>query len=489
MKRMARYRQIIGTDHADRGGVDQIRKERELTMQKRLMHIAPHGTVTVPPSKSEGQRALLAAALAGLYGEAPAGQPRRLCLTVDSSGRLCLDIRVMADCLRALGCRIREDEAGFLVSPLKLDELPQEAVLPCGESGATLRFLLPVAAALCAQPGLPHDLSLTLMGEGRLPLRPISPLEDVLAAHGARIRHPAGDSLPLTVEGGLCPGDYEVSGEVSSQLVSGLLFALPLLRADSTLTVTGRAVSRPYVRMTCHTLAQVTDAMAEPAPGHYLLRAARKVAPEQKKNALTVGGDWSAGGFLLALGVLSRDPAGVTVCGLRSDSLQGDAAILPLLEQMGGDIRVTEANGRLTLAAHPARLRGIRADLRDTPDIAPVLAVCAAAAEGSSVLTGVRRLRDKESDRLAELCELLGRYSVRTTVSADGDTLTVQGRGGAPVPVDPVVRVESQDHRSIMAAALCAAAWGGVVEVAHAEAVDKSYPGFWRDLERLTAGS
>lgn len=458
-------------------------------MQGYLANMAPHGTMTVPPSKSEAQRALLVAALAGLYTEKEDTEPRLVHIPTDASGTLCEDIRIMAQALSDLGCRIQRVSEGFEVSPLTAAALPQKAVLDCGESGATLRFLLPVAAALCERPGAPRDMSVTFVGRGRLPQRPLAPLDSVLAAHGARLWRPTDRNtqiLPLTVAGGLCPGHYEVSGEVSSQMISGLLMALPLLGENSTLTVTGQVVSRPYLQMTLQTLTRVTDAVTEVEPYRaYSLRGAGQGRPELPLTALTVGGDWSAGGFLLALGLLSRHEDSVTVCGLRSDSLQGDAAILPLLQQMGGHIRVADSGGRLTLTARRSRLHGIQADLRDIPDLAPILAVCAASAVGDSVLTGVKRLRDKESDRLAELCCLLDRYGVSALVSSDGDILTVQGRGEPLVPTDSVIHIPSRDHRMIMAAALCATAFGGAVEIACAEAVAKSYPGFWAELQRM----
>lgn len=462
-------------------------------MQRYLTATAPHGTVSVPPSKSEAQRALLVAALRGFYAGIEESSPCLVRISPDISGTLCRDILTMLDCLRALGCRIRQENATDLwVYPLTTATLPQRVVLNCDESGATLRFLVPVAAALCGLPEAPHDMSVTFTGRGRLPQRPLTPLTDVLAAHDVRLRHPTeaseavGQSLPLTVAGGLLPGTFEVSGAVSSQLISGLLFALPLLQGDSTLTVTGQAVSRPYVGMTLEALSRVTNAVTEVEPYRvYALRGTKTRRPTMPTSALTVGGDWSAGSFLLALGLLSGHEAGVTVTGLHSNSLQGDAVILPLLRQMGGDIPVTNTDGRLTLTARRSELRGMCADLRDTPDIAPVLAVCAACANGVSVFTGVKRLRDKESDRLSELCSLLARYGVSATVSADGDALTVQGRGGLRVPKDTVIRVASRDHRMIMAAALCATAYGGSVDLACAEAVSKSYPGFWDAMVRL----
>lgn len=462
-------------------------------MQRYLTATAPHGAVTVPPSKSEAQRALLVAALRGFYIGIEESSPCLVRIPPDISGTHCRDILTMLDCLRDLGCRIRRDNAADIwVYPLTTAALPPRVMLDCDESGATLRFLVPVAAALCGLPGAPHDMSVTFIGRGRLPQRPLTPLTDVLATHGVRLRHPTeaseavGQSLPLTVAGGLLPGIYEVSGEVSSQLISGLLLALPLLRQNSTLTVTGQAVSRPYLGMTLEALDRATNAVTEVEPYRvYTLRGVGAGRSEAPTPTMTVGGDWSAGSFLLALGLLSRHEAGVTVTGLHSNSLQGDSVILRLLRQMGGDIPVTDTGGRLTLTARRSELRGICAGLRDTPDIAPVLAVCAACATGTSVFTGVKRLRDKESDRLSDLCSLLAQYGVSATVSVDGDALTIQGRGKPRVPEDTVIRVASRDHRMIMAATLCAAAYGGSVDLACAEAVSKSYPGFWDTMVRL----
>ena len=393
------------------------------------------GTVDAVPSKSHAHRLLIAAALA----DAPA---KVICPALSR------DIERTAECLAALGAAVTRTEDGFEVTPIS--KVKKDAVLNAGESGSTLRFLLPVACALGA------DARLT--GRGRLPSRPLGGLLGTLGAAGIEF---SSDRLPLRATGRLVPGDYRVDASVSSQYVSGMLLALGSLDGVSTLTAEGRQVSRGYIDMTLEVM-RLFGARAEEKDGVFTVGGGY-VSPGET----AAEGDWSGAAFMLAAGALAGD---VTVTGLDPESRQRDRAIADILREMGCDMAFTEMGCR----AVKSRLRGVRTDVTDIPDLAPVLSVLMAAAEGESVMTGVLRLRDKESDRLSAIIKNLEAMGV--TVRAAGDSLTICGggiRGGFEAE-------GFADHRMVMSAAVAALAAGG--SVTDAEAVAKSYPAFVKDL-------
>ena len=304
------------------------------------------GCVRIPASKSQAHRLLICAALG-------AGET-----TVECDG-VSADIEATARCLSALGAHMEAaGEGRFKVSPIT--RAPEgRCELYCGESGSTLRFLLPVAGAL--------GVRAVFHMEGRLPERPLAPLDDVLRAHGMSITR-QGESL--VCEGKLTPGEYEISGGVSSQYISGLLLALPRLDADSRLTVTGTLESAGYVAMTedalrlagieCEKHGQSYD-----IPGRQVGRL-----PE----ACRAEGDWSNAAFFLCMGALSR--GGVTVRGLDMASLQGDRAVLDILRRFGAEVEPLCGGARVRRGA----LRAIEIDAAQIPDLVPVLGVTAAAA-------------------------------------------------------------------------------------------------------------
>ena len=279
------------------------------------------GSIAAIGSKSRAHRLLICAALSS--------QP----CTVRCAARS-EDILATVRCLRALGARIDNTGEGFAVTPLRRGAVPAGAVLDCGESGSTLRFLLPVACAL----GAP----VRLMQAGRLPQRPLSPLYEVLTAHGARLGAPG--SNPLAAAGPLTGTDFTIDASVSSQFVSGLLFALPLL-GGGRVNLTGRVESAAYLDLTAEalTLAGVT---VLPGDGGYTVRGDYAMPPRCQ-----VEGDWSNAAFWLCAGAIGGRP--VTVTGLRCDSSQGDRAVAALLRRFGA--RVDESAAGVTAAPGPLR--------------------------------------------------------------------------------------------------------------------------------------
>lgn len=390
-----------------------------------IIHPAPlSGQISAICSKSMAHRLLICAALAPEGGEI-------LCPETSK------DIEATRACLRAM-------RSG--------------APLACGESGSTLRFLLPVVAAL----GLQAEFHL----EGRLPQRPLAPLDTQLEAHGAVLRRPKPEVLQCT--GQLTPGSYTLPGDVSSQYISGLLFALPLLDAPSTLRVTGTMESRPYVEMTLDALRRFGICITEEQQVFHI-----PAAPYQSPGTLRVEGDWSNAAFWLAAGALRRP---MTVTGLNPRSLQGDKAIVQLLAQFGAC--VSWQGDAVTVS--PAALHGIDINAAAIPDLVPILAVVAAAAAGTTRIHHAARLRLKESDRLVTVRQLLESLGAEVEELADGLVI----HGGKPLTGGTVD--SCNDHRIAMAAAVAATLCREPVTVLGAEAVEKSYPAFWKDYERLT---
>ena len=424
-----------------------------------------NGAVRAPSSKSEAQRALITAALAALYGSGSA-QRRVRCTDLNQ------DIEATARCLSALGAGMERVGEDYLVTPITT--LPREAVLDCGESGSTLRFLLPVCCALGAVDGAPKGFTVSLMGHGRLPERPLSPLYEELVSHGALLS-PMG-SNPLVVQGKIDAGRYEIDGGVSSQFISGLLFALPMLKGDSTLSVTGKIESAPYIGMTVDAIAAVTGAVSGELPCFSVAGVKPDCGTPADAAASNVGGDWSGAAFFITAGVLCDEGKAMTLTGLDPRSRQGDKAIVDILRRMGGKIEWTPTR---ELIASPSRLKGCVIDATQVPDLVPILAVAASVAEGETCIEGAARLRLKESDRLKTVSDMISALGGDITETPDG--LIIRG---VPRLTGGTV-LAAGDHRIAMSGAVAATVCTGEVTIIGAESVAKSYPAFWEEFERL----
>lgn len=409
-----------------------------------LPHGPRFGTVRAPASKSMAHRLLLCAAL----GERKA--------TLDC-GTLSDDVSATVRCLRALGAGIEESNGVLRVTPIRT--IPEETCeLDCGESGSTLRFLLPVAAAL--------GVTAVFHRRAALAERPLGPLCDALRTHGMTIRE---DGVDLFCEGKLLSGDYCVDGSLSSQFVSGLLFALPLLQGDSTLTVDGSPASAPYVAMTERALRSAGIVFDKSGKTYTISGGQRYALPDSRVEC-----DWSGAAAFLCIGAISRK--GVTVTGLDRASAQGDRSILDILSRFGADVEA--ASDRVTVRR--GILRGGVIDALDTPDLVPALAALASASDGETRIVNAARLRGKESDRLKTTIAMLG--SLGADVRETDDGLVIRGkpilRGG--------VTDAMNDHRIAMAAAVAACLCQSDVTLSGAECVTKSYPAFWEDWSCLS---
>lgn len=378
------------------------------------------GTVAAIPSKSQAHRLLICAAFAD----------RETRLYCPDTNR---DIEATADCLRALGAEITRDEGGYTVLPVQ--SRPATAVLPCHDSGSTLRFLLPVAGAL--------GVDATFQLEGRLPQRPLSPLWEEMERMGCTLTRPTADTIRC--QGKLNSGVYTISGGVSSQFITGLLLAFPLISGESQLEITGKLESAPYVTITLKAMEQfgvMVQNFSVAGNQHFT-----------SPGTVTVEGDWSNGAFFLAAKALGNN---VTVTGLRADSPQGDRAAAELL---------------------PGLEKKLIIDAADIPDLVPILAVTAACNQGA-VFTNIGRLRLKESDRVESVKEMI--IALGGTAESDVETLTVQGTGLHGGIVDA-----RNDHRIAMSAAIAATACRENVIILGAQCVEKSYPRFFAEYRKL----
>ena len=447
-----------------------------------------NGTVNAIPSKSQAHRALICAALAD--------KPTRIVCGSDSD-----DINATVACLSALGATIAREGDSYNVYPLSReknnaaasrsggakdasDEITTKdgndsdihlhaddnafTILPCAESGSTFRFLLPIAGAL--------GRNAAFMLKGRLPDRPLSPLYEALINHGCKLSPPGAS--PFYASGQLTSGCYTLDASVSSQFVSGLLFALPILDGDSEIRLTGRAESFPYIEMTLAML----DKFHIKAYLHDMVFsiAGRQVycSPGEAR----VEGDWSNAAFWLCAGAINTEIANTTnsagniaCAGLDIMSRQGDRAILDILTRFGA--RCTY--GGDTAIVSGGKITGIEIDVRDIPDLAPILAVVAAVAEGTTVIKNAGRLRAKESDRLSSVTGLLRGLGADITEKENGMII----HGGVALTGGQVF--SRGDHRIAMAAAIAATVCAAPVIIRDAEAVNKSYPGFFDDFRSL----
>lgn len=399
------------------------------------------GTVAAISSKSHVHRLLLAAAVAD--------RP-----TLVRCRGISADMEATARCLPALGASARRTAEGYLVTP----GASHAAAADCGESGTTFRLLLPMACAAGSTTAF-H------LG-GRLPQRPLSPLYEALTAHGCTLS-PQGAN-PFLAAGQLQSGAYTLAGNVSSQFISGLLFALPLLAGDSTLTLTGPISSASYIALTLRVLRRFGIDIC-PVPGGYRIPGGQRY---RSPGDVTAEGDWSNAAFWLCAGALGG--SGVTVTGLNPDSVQGDRACIALLRRFGAQVSVSGDAVRVS----PGPLHGQDIDADAIPDLAPVLALVAAAARGESCIYNAGRLRLKESDRLETTAALLTALGGR--VQADGDRLLISGG-----PLTGGTCSAENDHRIVMTAAIAAAACTGPVRITGAQSVNKSYPGFFDDFGAL----
>ena len=378
------------------------------------------GSIRAIPSKSQMHRILICAAFAD-------------CPTEIQCNMTSMDMIATMNCLRALGAMIQPNSTGWTICPVT--KAPESAFLPCGESGSTLRFMLPVVGAL--------GVDTTFQLEGRLPHRPLSPLWEEMERMGCRLSRPTPNSIRCS--GRLRSGNYTIDGSVSSQFITGLLLAMALMDGNSKLTVTGKLESEPYIDIT----RQVLSDYGVKCDNNIVTGAVRLHSP----GYICVEGDWSNAAFFLAAGKFGCP---ISVTGLNYDSCQGDKAIIHALNALKTNCVIDAAN---------------------IPDLVPILAIVAGACQGAT-FTNISRLRLKESDRVASVVAMLEALGGHVTSSDNTLSVFPSAYHGCEVH-------SHSDHRIAMAAAIAAIVASGPVSIIGAECVSKSYPTFWEDYCKL----
>lgn len=414
-------------------------------MDVKLSGNSINGEVRAIPSKSDVHRALICASLAD----------KKSRVNFDAISQ---DISATIDCLNSLGAKITVDENGAEVTPLS-DKINKNATLDCGESGSTIRFMIPVCAALGA------DSSFT--GRGRLASRPLEPLVSLMIENGCSFS-PQGE-FPLKVSGKLQGNVFEIPGNVSSQFVTGLLFSLPLMNGGE-IRVLPPVESRKYIDMTVATMKKYgVNVKTEGNTFTVEKGGSYKIL----NDTYASDGDWSNAAFFLTAGAIKGK---VKCLGLFENSLQGDKEIVNILFRFGAKVSQDENS----VSVESAPLTGIEIDASQIPDLVPVLSVAAAFAKGETKIYNAGRLRIKESDRLSAVATALN--TLGADVTELEDALIIKGNPDAVLKgtVDSF-----NDHRMVMSCAVAALCSGGEVTVKNAQAVNKSYPSFFEDFRSL----
>lgn len=380
------------------------------------------GTVLLPPSKSAAHRALICSFLAGGGEVSPLIESKDMLATVSA--------------IRAL-------ENG-------------ENTINCIESGSTLRFMIPIAAAL--------GRAVTFVGEGKLPERPIGEYLRLLPEHNVECRTDGG--LPLSIEGQLVGGRFEIAGDISSQYITGLLLALPLLDDDSEIVLTTELESKPYVNMTIKVMADYGVKVAQTENGYFIKGRQKYISRDY-----TVEGDWSQAAFYAVAGALFGR---VEMTGVDFNSTQGDKQIADIIERFGARVE----RGENSLTVYKSNLKGIEIDAADIPDMVPALAVLGAYADGTTVIKGAQRLRLKESDRIESVTYNLKKSGADITPMPDGMIIKHSMLKGAELK-------GFNDHRIVMAMTVAATGAQGESIIDDAQSINKSYPAFFDDYNKL----
>lgn len=399
------------------------------------------GTITPPPSKSLSHRAVIAAALC---------KGTSILQNVGESK----DIEASISAVRSLGAAV--DKKGDKLVITGVSEI-KIASIDCFESGSTLRFMLPVAAAL--------GVTTTFLGQGKLPDRPYDELFFAMSVKGISFSRERG--LPLTISGKLQHGKFFLRGDVSSQYITGLMFALPLLGGDSEIILTTPLESKAYVDLTLSVLNEFGIKISKSRDG-YSVKGNQTYKPCNYK----VESDFSSAAFFLAAGALNGD---IILNNLNPNSLQGDREILNILTKMNADMTVLGSS----VTVRKSKLIAADVDVSEIPDLAPILSVLLACAEGESRLYNGARLRIKESDRLLAIAENLA--ALGSDVIMGEDFVSIKGKKtlqGASVN-------GFNDHRIVMSMAIAACVCDFKVLISDSHAVEKSYPHFFSDYQSL----
>ncbi|MCL2014279.1 MAG: 3-phosphoshikimate 1-carboxyvinyltransferase [Oscillospiraceae bacterium] len=422
------------------------------------------GEIIPPPSKCYTHRAMICAALA--KGKS------RISNIIFSD-----DMNATIDALRTIGAKIETSDGYCDITGIgDMETLPQNVNINCRESGSTLRFMMPVCAAL--------GINAAFTGHGKLPSRPLDPYFSAMGPKGVNFNF--NGKIP-SISGRLNRGDFILTGDVSSQFFTGLFFALPLVSGGSTVEVTGNLESLPYLEITRDTLRAFGIEIYKDNPVG-ANSTARWIIPGNKKYEkcdYNVERDFSSAAFFAVAGAVSADNGdGIKIMGMNKNSIQGDKAVFDIISECGARVSFsagTDPHESRYIVKPPSdgKLKPFNVNASDIPDLVPILAVLASFCEGTSLITGAKRLKIKESDRLSAISDVINNLGGEVIPNEDG--LLIRGaaklKGG---------RCDSHnDHRIAMSAAIMAAGCEAPSELFGAQAVRKSYPDFFKDYKKL----
>ena len=413
-------------------------------MKVKLSPSGLNGKVDAPASKSHLHRALICASVSD--------RPTKIITSSFAN-----DVKATISCLTSLGAKIEYDSNILTVHPI--EKTDGECVLDCNESGSTLRFMLPFAAAL--------GRKCTFIGAERLGKRPLLPLCEALKKHGVRVSHGEG-FLPCTIEGKLPGGEYEIAGNISSQFITGLLLSLGVTGGGK-IVCTTPIESASYINITIDTLNKFGIKVIKNENTFVIEEGQKYTSPD----TLKAEGDYSNGAFFLVAGAISSEN-GVEVSSLFENTTQGDRAIIDILTKMGAKISRTDDK----VTVYKSNLTATEIDCSDIPDLVPILAVAASAAEGETVFKNTARLRMKESDRVETTVAMIKNLGGK--IRFDENNIYVTG-----TPLKGGVVNSANDHRIAMSTAIASLICDGDVIIEDAKAVEKSYADFYEKFTML----
>lgn len=412
-------------------------------MERFLEPSRVEGRIKAPSSKSMTQRAIAAAMLAQ-------GQSRIINPSYCDDSLAAMSIAV------SLGAKVEPDTDELKITGC--GEL-KETKLNCGESGLAIRMFSPIAALFPAE--------ITISGGGSLKKRPMSMIEEALSQLGVQCKS-SGGFLPLTIHGPIKGGNLEIDGSVSSQLLTGLLMALPLAVKNSVIKVNDLK-SKPYIDMTLQILKDFGISIENKDYNNFYIPGNQSF----KSRKYSVESDWSGGAFLLVAGAINGH---LEIEGLNSVSKQSDMAIISALKKAGALIKI--ANDKIEISK--SDMKGFEFDATESPDLFPPLVALASYCKGETIIKGISRLVFKESNRAVSLKEEFGKMNIR--IDLDDDLMKIRGGNVAGARV-----FSHDDHRIAMAVSIAALGATGIVSVKDSQCVSKSYPGFYDDLRQIGA--
>ena len=412
-----------------------------------------NGTIEIPPSKSYSHRAVIAAALA------EGGKKSKI-----DNLKFSLDITTTTDIMENWGAKINREESSLEIIGNGGKVVTKDKYVQCNESGSTIRFLIPI--------GITNENELIFDGKGKLVDRPLDSYYRIFDEQEIFYKNENG-KLPLEVKGKLKAGNYEIDGNISSQFITGLLYALPLLDGDSKLIINKNLESKGYIDLTMEILKLAGIKIKNNDYKSFEIKGNQKYKPFD----YTVEGDYSQVAFWIVAGIISANRDNEIKClHVNKSSLQGDREIVEIVERMGAKLEIFDDY----LIVKPSKTKGTVIDISQCPDIAPILTVLGALSEGETRIINGERLRIKESDRITSIKTELNKLGAN--VNEEGDSLIIQGverfNGGVTVNA-------WNDHRIAMSLAIASSRCEKEIVLEEAESVRKSYPHFWDDFVKM----